>query len=82
METINIHVVLSRDYQSLDMQKFAAEIEVSEEVATYEIPWDSFKKFERETNEENNIPSNGLVLITKSMPDSGLTVGRVDWLDK
>ena len=75
------NVVLSRDYQSLDMQKFAAEIEVSEDVATYEIPWDSFKKFERETNEENNIPSNGLVLITTSMPDSGLTVGRVDWLD-
>ena len=68
-------------YQSLDMQKFAAEIEVSEEVATYEIPWDSFKKFERETDEENNIPSNGLVLITTSMPETGLTVGRVDWLD-
>jgi len=50
-------------------------------VATYEIPWGSFKKFERETNEENNIPSNGLVLITWSLPDSGLTVGRVDWLD-
>jgi dienelactone hydrolase len=75
------NVVLSRDYQSLDMQKFAAEIEVSEEVATYEIPWDSFKKFERETNEENNLPANGLVLITTSMPGSGLTVGRVEWLD-
>jgi hypothetical protein len=50
-------------------------------VATYEIPWGSFKKFEREANKENNIPSNGLVLITRWMPDSGLTVGRVDWLD-
>ena len=62
------------------MQKFAAEIEVSEEVATYEIPWDSFKKFERETDEEHNIPSNGMVLITSAMPETGLNVGRVDWL--
>jgi len=63
------------------MQQFAAEIEVSATVATYEIPWDSFKKFGRRTNEANNLPSNGLVLITTSMPVSGLTVGRVDWLD-
>ncbi len=62
------------------MQKFAAEIEVSEDVATYEIPWDSFKKFERGPIDAKNIPSNGLVLITTSMPDSGLTVGGVDWL--
>ncbi|MBT5606679.1 MAG: hypothetical protein HN742_20350 [Lentisphaerae bacterium] len=75
------NVVLSRDYQSLDMQKFAAEITVSEDVTTFEIPWDTFTTFERGTTENNNLPANGLVLITPAMPEGGLTVGRVAWLE-
>ena len=80
-KSFKTNVVLSRDYQSLDMQKFATEIEVSSEMKTFDIPWAAFEKFERETNEENNLPSNGLVLITPAMPGTGLTVGRVTWLD-
>ncbi|AKJ64472.1 alpha/beta hydrolase family protein [Kiritimatiella glycovorans] len=81
-ESYATRVVLARDYMSLDQQLYAAEVEVPKESDVIDLTWDQFEPYGGGTSEPHPGSINGLVLDTESLPEGGLTVGPIGWMDE